>query len=37
MLFGEHNAHLHYLEDMLDVDIASRGNTVSIKGTSKAM
>ena len=37
MLFGEHNAHLHYLEDMLDVDIASRGNTVSIKGSSKAM
>ncbi len=37
MLFGEHNANLHYLEDMLDVDIASRGNTVSIKGTSKAM
>lgn len=37
MLFGEHNAHLHYLEDMLDVDIASRGNTVSIKGTAKAM
>lgn len=37
MLFGEHNAHLHYLEDMLDVDIASRGNTVSIKGSGKAM
>lgn len=37
MLFGEHNAHLHYLEDMLDVDIASRGNTVSIKGPAKAM
>jgi phosphate starvation-inducible protein PhoH and related proteins len=37
MLFGEHNAHLHYLEDMLDVDIASRGNTVSIKGSAKAM
>jgi phosphate starvation-inducible PhoH-like protein len=37
MLFGEHNAHLHYLEDMLDVDIASRGNTVAIKGSAKAM
>ncbi|PZQ43835.1 MAG: phosphate starvation-inducible protein PhoH, partial [Micavibrio aeruginosavorus] len=37
MLFGEHNSHLHYLEDMLDVDIASRGNTVAIKGTAKAM
>ncbi len=37
LLFGEHNAHLHYLEDMLHVDIASRGNTVSIKGPAKAM
>lgn len=37
LLFGEHNAHLHYLENMLNVDIASRGNTVSIKGHSKAM
>lgn len=37
LLFGEHNSHLHYLEDMLNVDIASRGNTVSIKGQAKAM
>lgn len=37
LLFGEHNAHLHYLENMLNVDIASRGNTVSIKGTNKSM
>jgi len=37
LLFGEHNAHLHYLENMLDVDIANRGNTLSIKGSSKAM
>jgi len=37
LLFGEHNAHLHYLENMLNVDIASRGNTVSIKGPPKAM
>lgn len=37
VLFGEHNAHLHYLEDMLHVDIATRGNTVSIKGQNKAM
>jgi phosphate starvation-inducible PhoH-like protein len=36
LLFGEHNAHLHYLENMLDVDIASRGNTLSIKGSPKA-
>lgn len=37
MLFGEHDAHLKYLENMLNVDISSRGNTVSIKGQSKAM
>lgn len=37
LLFGEHNAHLSYLEKMLDVDIANRGNTVSIKGSAKAM
>ncbi|MFA5592186.1 MAG: PhoH family protein [Micavibrio sp.] len=37
LLFGEHNAHLHYLENMLNVDIASRGGTISIKGTPKAM
>lgn len=37
LLFGEHNAHLNYLQDILHVDIASRGNTVSIKGQAKAM
>ncbi len=37
LLFGEHNAHLHYLENVLNVDIASRGNTLSIKGPTKAM
>ncbi len=37
LLFGEHNAHLHYLENILDVNIASRGNTLTIKGASKAM
>ncbi len=37
LLFGEHNAHLHYLENVLNVDIASRGNTLSIKGPSKSM
>lgn len=37
LLFGEHNAHLKYLENMLDVDISSRGNSVSIKGQAKAM
>jgi phosphate starvation-inducible PhoH-like protein len=37
LLFGEHNAHLKFLETMLNVDISSRGNTVSIKGQTKAM
>jgi phosphate starvation-inducible PhoH-like protein len=37
LLFGEHNAHLHYLENVLNVDIASRGNSVSIKGPAKPM
>lgn len=37
LLFGEHNAHLHYLENVLNVDIASRGNTLSIKGPAKSM
>ena len=37
LLFGEHDAHLKYLENMLHVDISSRGNMVSIKGQSKAM
>jgi len=32
VLFGEHNAHLHYIEDMLSVDIASRGNEIQITG-----
>jgi len=37
LLFGEHNAHLKYLETMLNVDISNRGNTVSIKGQAKSM
>lgn len=37
LLFGEHNAHLHYLEDVLNVNIASRANTVSIKGQGRAL
>lgn len=37
LLFGEHNAHLHYIENVLDVDIASRGNELAIKGQPKSM
>ncbi len=37
LLYGEHDAHLKYLENMLDVHISSRGNTISIKGNNKAM
>lgn len=37
LLYGEHDAHLKYLENMLDVTISSRGNTLSIKGQSKSM
>jgi phosphate starvation-inducible PhoH-like protein len=37
LLFGQHNAHLHYIENVLDVDISSRGNEVAIKGQPKAL
>jgi phosphate starvation-inducible PhoH-like protein len=37
LLFGQHDAHLHYLENLLNVTIAARGNTLSIKGHAKAM
>ena len=37
VLFGEHNAHLKYLENMLGVDIASRGHDVSIKGPERSL
>lgn len=32
MLFGEHNAHLHHLEDLLKIQIANRGNEITISG-----
>lgn len=34
-LFGEHNGHLRHLEEALSLDIASRGNTVALKGADK--
>ena len=33
-LFGEHNGHLHHLEDALSLDITSRGNMVALKGAA---
>lgn len=32
LLYGEHNAHLDYIEDALGVDIISRGNSLTIHG-----
>lgn len=37
LLLGEHNAHLHYIEDILNVSISHRGNELSIKGQTKAI
>lgn len=37
LLFGERNAHLHYIEKNLDVDIASRANEVAITGQPRAL
>lgn len=34
-LFGEHNAHLKHLEKALNIEISTRGNEISISGTSK--
>ena len=33
-MFGEHNGHLRHLEEVLSLDIASRGNNVALKGES---
>lgn len=37
LLVGEHNSHLHYIEDLIDVEIVHRGNTLLINGPSKAV
>jgi phosphate starvation-inducible PhoH-like protein len=36
-LFGEHNNHLRHLEDALDIEIASRGNQVTLFGAVEAV
>lgn len=37
LLFGEHNSHLSYLEKKLGIDIADRGNKVSVSGEASAV
>jgi len=36
LLYGEHDAHLKRIEHQLDVSIASRGNTLAIRGSGDA-
>ncbi len=33
LLFGAHNAHLHHIEDKLDITIADRGNELTLNGS----
>lgn len=35
LLYGEHNSHLHYIEQKLRVKIADRGNILTISGQKK--
>ncbi len=37
LLFGEHNAHLNLLEQMLGISISDRGNTLFLEGADKAV
>lgn len=37
LLFGEHNAHLNYLEEKLGVQIADRGNQLTLSGDDAAV
>ncbi len=37
LLFGEHNAHLAYLENKLDITIADRGNILTLSGRKRAI
>ena len=36
MLFGEHDRHLARIESLIDVELAPRGNRLTIRGTSPA-
>ena len=35
ILFGEHNAHLKYIEEKIGVSIADRGNQLTLSGTKR--
>ncbi len=37
LLFGEHNAHLGYIENKLDITIADRGSTLTLTGGKHAV
>lgn len=37
LLFGEHNTHLNYLEEKLDIRIADRGNQLTLSGDNKSI
>ena len=37
LLFGEHNAHLNYLENKLGIQIADRGNQLTLSGDDKSV
>lgn len=37
LLFGEHNAHINYIEEKLDVDIADRGNILTLSGEQNSV
>ncbi len=37
LLFGEHNAHLSYLEEQLGIQIADRGNQLTLSGDKAAI
>jgi len=37
LLFGEHNSHLNYLEEKLNIQIADRGNQLTLSGERKSI
>lgn len=37
LLYGTHNEHLHHIEKKLDLSIRDRGNTLTVKGNSRAV
>ena len=37
LLFGEHNAHISYIEEKLDITIADRGNRLTLSGDKRSV